>query len=90
MDLRERRRFVVAAATALLAAPRVGFPQQGPKVWRVGYLASSAAGSGINLAPWLAELGYRDGENIRLEYRFPAGKDNLLPLHKLPRRFPSS
>jgi putative ABC transport system substrate-binding protein len=49
------------------------------KFKRVGYLASSAAGSGINLAPWLAELGYRDGENIRLEYRFPAGKDDLLP-----------
>jgi putative ABC transport system substrate-binding protein len=45
----------------------------------VGFLAASAAGSGVQLTPWLAELGYRDGENIRLEYRFPAGRDDLLP-----------
>jgi ABC-type uncharacterized transport system substrate-binding protein len=49
------------------------------KLKRVGFLAASAAGSGVSLAPWLAELGYRDGENIRLEYRFPAGRDDLLP-----------
>jgi len=45
---------------------------------RVGFLAASAAGSGVDLAPWLVELGYRDGENIRLEYRFPAGRDEHL------------
>lgn len=49
------------------------------KLKRVGFLAASGAGSGINLTPWLAELGYRDGENIRFEYRFPAGRDDFLP-----------
>jgi len=48
------------------------------KLKRIGFLAASGAGSGVNLAPWLAELGHRDGENIRLEYRFPAGRDEHL------------
>ena len=48
------------------------------KLKRVGFLAASGAGSGVSLAPWLAELGYRDGENIRFEYRFPAGRDDQL------------
>ena len=56
------------------------FAQAPPeKLKRVGFLAASGAGSGVNLTPWLAELGYRDGENIRFEYRFPAGRDDLLP-----------
>lgn len=56
------------------------FAQARPeKLKRVGFLAASGAGSGVNLRPWLAELGYRDGENIRLEYRFPAGRDDQLP-----------
>ncbi len=55
------------------------FAQARPeKLRRVGFLAASAAGSGVSLAPWLVELGYRDGENIRFEYRFPAGRDDHL------------
>lgn len=62
-----------ARGAAALAQAKPGKPKS------VGFLAASAAGSGVNLAPWLAELGYRDGENMRLEYRFPAGRDELLP-----------
>ncbi len=62
-----------ARSAAGLAQARSGKPKT------VGFLAASAAGSGVNLAPWLQELGYRDGENIRLEHRFPAGRDDLLP-----------
>ena len=55
------------------------FAQTRPeKLKRVGFLAASGAGSGVNLTPWLAELGYRDGENIRFEFRFPAGRDEAL------------
>ena len=62
-----------AYGASVLAQPLPG------KLKSVGFLAASAAGSGVNLRPWLAEMGYRDGENIRLEYRFPAGRDDLLP-----------
>ena len=64
-----------AHGASVLAQARPG------KLRRVGFLAASASGSGVDLAPWLVELGYRDGENIRLEYRFPAGRDaHLAPL----------
>ncbi|HLE65576.1 MAG TPA: ABC transporter substrate-binding protein [Burkholderiales bacterium] len=46
---------------------------------RVGVIVSSASASGIAVAPWLAELGYRDGENIQFESRFAAGRDERLP-----------
>ena len=48
------------------------------KLKRVGFIAASGAGSGVILAPWLVELGYREGENIRFESRFPAGRDEHL------------
>lgn len=61
-----------ARGVAALAQAHPGKPRT------VGFLAASAAGSGVNLTPWLAELGYREGENIRFEYRFPAGRDDQL------------
>ena len=78
-----RRKFVgLTVPLAFLALSAHGafvFAQERPgKLKRVGFLAASGAGSGVNLTPWLAELGYRDGENIRFEYRFPAGKDDQL------------
>ena len=78
-----RRKFVgLTVPLAFLALSSRGaflFAQERPgKLKRVGFLAASGAGSGVNLTPWLAELGYRDGENIRFEYRFPAGRDDQL------------
>jgi putative ABC transport system substrate-binding protein len=79
-----RRQFVgltVPLAFIALGAPCASVLAQArpEKPKGVGFLAASAAGSGVSLAPWLAELGYRDGENIRFEYRFPAGRDDRLP-----------
>ena len=78
-----RRQFVgLTVALAFVALGSHGafvFAQARPeKLKRVGFLAASGAGSGVNLTPWLAELGYRDGENIRFEFRFPAGRDDQL------------
>jgi putative ABC transport system substrate-binding protein len=77
MDLRERRRFVVAAATALLAAPRVGFPQQGPKVWRVGYLQGTPYLDAFTEG--MRELGYEVGRNLVIESRTAGGDYRRLP-----------
>ena len=78
-----RREFVGLTGSlglvVLGAYSAAAFAQARPeKLRRVGFLAASAAGSGVSLAPWLVELGYRDGENIRFEYRFPAGRDEAL------------
>src|SRR5215475_16173238 len=55
--------------------------QQAKKVFRVGYLSL-----GLGIQPneeafrqHLRELGYADGQNIVIEWRFAKGKADLLP-----------
>jgi putative ABC transport system substrate-binding protein len=53
--------------------------QQPKKIWRIGYLASGNAASdfrsaGIRSA--LRELGYVEGQNIAIEYRYAEGRDD--------------
>ena len=61
----------------------VAWAQQPKKVHRIGYLSSSNAASesarfeGIRLA--LRELGYVEGQNIAVEYRYADGKLDRLP-----------
>src|SRR5207249_4337424 len=57
--------------------------QQAPRVARIGFLAP---GSREGRAPLiegllegLRELGYADGQNIAIEYRFSEGNDERLP-----------
>jgi putative ABC transport system substrate-binding protein len=85
---RSRRKFVQgvgAAGLALLAGcgrlPQIG--QQPAKVPRIGVLASSAPEPVKNrLAAFqqaLRELGYVEGKNVTIEYRFADGEFERLP-----------
>ena len=74
-----RRTLTSLALGAMLFA--LGFPaeaQQPKKVYRIGYLSGSDAPTdaprfeGIQLA--LRELGYVEGQNIAVEYRYTEGK----------------
>jgi ABC-type uncharacterized transport system substrate-binding protein len=66
-----------------LAAELIVDAQQPEKVPRIGYLASSdpatdsARSEGIRLA--LRELGYIEGQNIAIEYRYAEGKNDRHP-----------
>ena len=57
--------------------------QQPKKVPRIGYLSprdpasESARAEGIRLA--LRELGYIEGQNIAIEYRYAEGKTRSVP-----------
>jgi len=57
--------------------------QQSKKVFRIGYLSSfepasqSNRSEGIRLA--LRELGYIEGQNIIIEYRYAEGKVDRFP-----------
>src|SRR5258707_13632484 len=59
--------------------------QQPTKVPRIGYLSNtdaatdSARAEGIRLA--LRELGYIDGQNIAIEYRYAEGRPARAPEH---------
>jgi len=81
MDRVHRRDFLIAAG-ALLAAPLAAEAQQAAKVARIGYLSTNPT-----VTPHLREafrqglrdLGYVEGRNVVIEYRFAEGKVEQLP-----------
>ena len=68
----------ILVAVILLAVGSIAEAQQPKKVPRIGYLSNtdpatdSARAEGIRLA--LRELGYIEGQNIAIEYRYAEGK----------------
>ncbi|MFQ5946767.1 MAG: ABC transporter substrate binding protein [Anaerolineae bacterium] len=75
------RVFAVILTLGLLAAPVPADAQKRGKVHRIGLLTSSfAAGAQLQrVVTWLGELGYVQGENITVEGRHAAGRDERLP-----------
>jgi putative ABC transport system substrate-binding protein len=75
--------FYVALCAMLLAHSYVASGQQPKKVHRIGYLSvSDAAGESdrfeaIRMA--LRDLGYMEGQNIAIEYRYGEGKVDRVP-----------
>jgi putative ABC transport system substrate-binding protein len=78
-----RRKLLVALGAGALAAPLTLFAQQKGKVWRIGVLgtasASGFAGRVDALRAGLRDLGYVEGKNIVIEYRWAEGKYERLP-----------
>jgi putative tryptophan/tyrosine transport system substrate-binding protein len=74
---------MVFALCSLLLAPCSAEAQQTGKVFRIGYLdASTASGSAVLLDAFrqeLSKLGWADGRNISIEYRFAEQKFERLP-----------
>jgi putative tryptophan/tyrosine transport system substrate-binding protein len=73
----------ILVVVVLLALGVIAEAQQPKKVFRIGYLSSadaardSARSDAIRLA--LRELGYVEGQNIVIEYRYADGKFDRLP-----------
>ena len=79
------RRDIFHSAAALLLV-RAGFPAkaQGQKVWRIGYLSSRKPDPEPNsdTTPFLQamrELGYVEGKNLVIDWRFADGDYDRLP-----------
>jgi len=76
----DRRAFIGTVAGALLAAPLAAGAQQRPKTTRIGFLSlSSGPTPTMDIAPGLRELGWIEGQNIAVEYRWAAGREDQLP-----------
>ena len=79
----DRRTFISAATLSLLAAPLAAEAQQAGKVPRIGFLGNSTAALEANLVgPFregLRDLGYVEGRNILIEYRWAEGKYERFP-----------
>jgi putative ABC transport system substrate-binding protein len=72
---------VLLLALMLLAAPLAAKAQQAERVWRIGYLSPSEGGHNpIDEAfeRSMKNLGYIEGQNIRLERRYTAGRQDQL------------
>jgi putative ABC transport system substrate-binding protein len=74
-----RREFITLLGGAAAAWPLAARAQQGERMRRVGVLMSTAADdpeAKVELAAFeqeLKNLGWREGQNIRIDYRFGAG-----------------
>jgi putative ABC transport system substrate-binding protein len=83
----DRRAFLGTVSLSLLAGPLAAEAQQPSNVPRIGFLASGAsAESPPRLATFqqgLHDLGYVEGRNIRIEYRWADGKMERLPAFAL-------
>jgi putative ABC transport system substrate-binding protein len=79
----ERRVFIGVIAGGLLAVPLAGEAQQAAKVPRIAFLGNATAALEANLVgPFregLREIGYVEGQNILIEYRWAEGKYERLP-----------
>ena len=79
----DRRAFLGTLAGGLLTPPLAAEAQPSGKVWRIGYLSSqSAAGGRGSLDAFrqgLRDLGYVEGQNIVIDYRWADGNYERLP-----------
>jgi len=79
--MNNRRKLLVALGASALAAPHISFAQQRGKVWRIGFLAlTSGPDQQVDaFREQLRALGYVEGSNLSIEYRWGAGKEERLP-----------
>jgi putative ABC transport system substrate-binding protein len=80
----KRRAFISLLGGAAVAWPLAARAQQQRRIWRVGFLAiplrptvleSSRYGA---FAQGMRKLGYVEGDNLAIEYRFAEGKSERL------------
>jgi len=81
--MNRRNTLIALAALSAAAGSRASLAQQQGKVWRVGFLSlTSASVASQNTGAFLKgmrELGYVEGKNLVIEWRFADGKFERLP-----------
>ncbi len=83
--MNNRRKLVIALGASALTAPLGSFAQQKGKVWRVGFLWLRARPDSLDsenpgvFRRGMRELGYVEGKNLVIEWRFADGNAERLP-----------
>jgi putative ABC transport system substrate-binding protein len=83
--LNNRRKLVMALGAGALVAPFGSFAQQKGKVWRVGFLSQRARPDSFESGVFgafrlgMRELGYIEGTNLSINWRFADGDASKLP-----------
>jgi len=80
--LMKRTAVLLAFSLGLLAAPFAVDAQTSEKIWRIGVLRSGVSSTYVRdhgaFLRGLEELGYVDGGNLRIEFRFAEGNSDRL------------
>ena len=75
----KRREFITAVGGAAIASPLRAFAQRSEKVAQLGYLAQARISHLLEaLHSGLRDVGYVEGQNFRMEYRFELGQPKSL------------
>jgi putative tryptophan/tyrosine transport system substrate-binding protein len=83
--MNNRRKLVIALGASALAAPLASFAQQKGKIWRVGVLVQERRPASLESHRFgafpmgMRNLGYVEGENLVIEWRFADGVPERLP-----------
>ena len=83
--MNNRRKLLVALGAGALATPLVSFSQQQNKVWRVGFLLLRSRPDTLDsevvraFLQGMSDLGYVEGKNLVIEWRFAEGEYERLP-----------
>jgi putative ABC transport system substrate-binding protein len=83
--MNNRRKLLIALGAGALAAPLGSFAQQQGKVWRVGILSARRSPVSLDSDYYgafprrMSELGYVEGRNLIIEWRFADGEYERLP-----------
>ena len=78
-----RRRILLRAVLCgvAIATPLASLAQQQPKSWRIGFLAADASSTQVydGFRQGMRQLGYAEGKNCTIEWRFADGTYERLP-----------
>jgi putative ABC transport system substrate-binding protein len=77
-----RRKFIAITSGAVVALPLSTLAQSPTDVHRIGFLSSASSSAGAErlqaFKEGLRDLGYVEGQNLTIEYRWAEGKDDRL------------
>jgi putative ABC transport system substrate-binding protein len=75
----DRRTFIGTLASGLLASPFTTFAQLPTKLTRIGVLGNDDGPAWESFRQGLRELGYVDGRNVTMEWRWSEGMTDRMP-----------
>lgn len=83
--MKYRREVLIALGASALAAPLACLAQQQGKVWRIGFMHQGTRPESLEshflgaFPQGMRELGYVEGKNLVIEWRFADGKTERMP-----------